>query len=687
MFDFDLDRPGGIEYEYPKKPLAKDIRNYGLPRIKQVWSRHTEYEQFDWSDGWQQRIVLPENEDQLRYLEEEVDRLYNGEWIYINNKPTYINNYCYFFLQWMLLENEYYPEFRDTCLYYFRFVEICEKAKLCLGHVLIKGRRLGASSMEAAVMLLQALIYRNSHQGIISKDGETAQSVFDFVVTGFQALPPFLKPSTEGNDAPKKLLSIKKQAGKITKDRSQAGNREGLNNKISHKANSSNAYDGLKLLRILCDESAKWTENDINNYVKVVGKCLTKGARVVGKGAIVSTVNRADAGGDNFKRLWEQSDQLGEVNRLGQTPSKYFRLFIPACYGYEGYIDQYGNSVIENPTDEQKEYLKGLEEEGICPDHTIGAKDYILMQRELLKNDEDGLQEEIRQAPLTWKEVFDTAGKKIYFDRKSHETQLEHIREKLADMGRDPDKGENGRRGWFRERDDNIVFFQDDPDGLWYILQFPENPNQYDRSEINGTPRYRPTNTAWGGAGLDPIAHADATVEKGSDACVIIRRRYTITDPDKSGMPVAMFLGRMTKKSDFHKQVFLGIRYYGVRMLGERAPSDWCDWAKENGYNDYLLGMKRSDGTEVKGAMPQNKEYLEEHLTEMVESSYKDVEKIWFRRLIADRLGFDMKDRTDYDSCIADGNALITLKEKFEVHKIKTKGRKFLMSGRVLNSR
>lgn len=669
----NLDLIEGLEYKCPPRPKLSEIRNYGLPRIKQVWSRHEEYLDFDWSEGWESRAT-PE---QVQYLDEEIGRLYNGEWIMWNGEPLYINNYCYFFLQWMFLENEYYPEFRDTSLYYYRFIEICKKEKLCWGSILIKGRRLGASSMEASAMLLNGLIERNSRQGIISKTGDDAKDIYDFILIAFEALPRFLQPSIEG--AHKSGMNIKKPAVRVTKDNKQVNKREGLNNFIGHKKTALNSWDSGKIFRILVDESAKWLEVDISTYLKIVGKTLTKGANVTGKASLVSTVNKGDKGGDRFKLVWEQSDQT-QVNRLGQTASKLYRIFIPAYCGYEGYIDRFGRSVIENPTPEQTEFLKN---DPRCPDPNIGAKQYLQMQRDLLKHDEEGLQEEIRQAPFTWKEVFETAGKKIHFNRKEHEAQLEKIKDELQAQGRDREKGELGRRGWFRENTDGTVRFEDDSEGLWYILQFPDNPNSFTKSEVYGTTRYKPNNTSYGGAGLDPISNAGETVEKGSDPCVIIRRRFSLLDPDKSGCPVAMLLGRMSSKKLFNRQVFLGIKYYGVKLLGERAPTDWVDYAKENGYTDYLVGIQRSDGTMVYGAPPSNKDVAEEHLTVMKDSSENDVEKIWFRRLIEDRLSFDINNRTDYDCAMADGYSLIAIKEPIRKAK-KPKKRRVLMKGSIL---
>lgn len=672
----NLDIIEGLEYKCPAKPKNSEIKNYGIPKTKQVWTRHEEYLEYDWTEGWELRA----SPEQIDYLDQELGRLYEGEWIYIEGKPTYLNNYCYFFLQWMFLENEYYPEYRDTCLYYFRFIEICEKAKLTWGHILIKGRRLGASSMEASILLLQGLIERNKRMGIISKTGDDAKDIYDFAVISFESLPKFLQPSIEGTH--KSGLYIKEQATKITKDNKSVGKRGGLNNYIGHKKTALNSWDSGKIHRILIDEAGKWVDVDINTYLKIVGKTLTKGANVTGKCSVVSTVNRGDKGGSRFKIIWEQSDQ-SQVNRLKQTASKLYRIFIPAYCGYEGYIDRYGNSVIEKPTLEQTNWLAN---DPRCPDPTIGAKQYLQIQRDLLESDEEGLQEEIRQAPFTWQEVFDTAGKKIHFNRQRHEAQLEKIKDKLQELGRDRDKGELGRRGWLREKENGDVFFEDDEkNGLVYINQFPDKPNAYKKTIIGDKKYYYPDNVNGGGVGYDPIANSDATVEKGSDSAVIVRNKIDVTNPEKTGKPVLLIIGRMDKKSDMHKQAFLAAKWYGFMFLGERAPTDWVDWAKDNGYESFMVKTFRSDTSWVYGLAPQNKEGIEQHLTEMVESSENDVEKIWFRRLIQDRLNFDVNNRTDYDACIADGASLMAIPKTIKKEKPK-QTQQFLRKGSIITT-
>lgn len=672
----------GLEYKFPEKPTLKSMRNYGLPKNKQVWSRRLDYEEFDWSGDWVVR--LSENPDQLNYLSEELDRILFGEWIIIGGEPVYLNGDMYFFLQWFILHDSgEYPEFRDSSLYYYRFLEIVENTRLCTGDVLIKNRRLGATSMRMSRMLRKLLITRNKNYGITSKTGSDAEDAFGILVNAYQNLPNFLKPRMEGTSAPKKVLSLKEQASRITKGNNTAESREGLNNRALYRATGLNTFDSGAYEEIIIDESGKFpTDTPIDEYLPIVTKCVKKGARVTGKLGLPTTVNPPKAGGARFKKVWDASDQ-SQADYLGQTSTGLYRIMIPAYCGFDGYVGRFGESIIENPTKEQSEYMAST---GLCPDPTIGAKQFQQLIRDNLKNDPEKLQEEIRMNPWNAKEVFDTATGRTYFNKKSHQDQLDIIKEELSAKGIDADKGENGRRGWFVENYGGDVKFVDDEKGLWYILQFPNEPNLYDKKEYGSKVRYTPKNTIYGAAGYDPIAHSDATVEKGSDACCIIRRRYTTHDPDNSGMPVAMFLGRMPKKSDLNKQIFLGIRFYGVRMLGERAPSDWVDWADTHGYSDYLIGTKRSDGTEVKGSNPQNKEYLEEHLTEMVESSYIDVERIKFRRLLQDRIDFDQDKRTDYDACIADGNALIALREPIKKEKKSFSGIKFISRGKIITS-
>ena len=66
-----------------------------------------------------------------------------------------------------------------------------------------------------------------------------------------------------------------------------------------------------------------------------------------------STSNALDKGGDNFKKLYNESD-VTKRNRNGQTSQDSIVLFIPMEWNYEGFIDSYGLPVFDTPEEEVK---------------------------------------------------------------------------------------------------------------------------------------------------------------------------------------------------------------------------------------------------------------------------------------------------------------------------------------------
>lgn len=656
----------GLKYEFPKRPPLKEIRNYGLPKTKQIWSRITDYEQFDWDDDWEARMRDPKTDEdykQLDYFIEEVNRLHDGMWIFIGGEPTYINKYMYFFCQWFVLESGEYPEYRDSSLYYYRFLEICDKHPRCMGHTLLKNRRLGATSMIMSALLLLMITTQNKNYGMISKKGTDAAKAFQFAIKANGNLPKFLLQTQEGNKNPKKVLSFKEQSKRITKDQKTASKAGGLNNELSWESTEMNAYDGYALAGLFADETGKFPkEVPITKYLSIAGKCVKKGAKITGKIYMPTTVNAPQAGGLEYRAVWESSDQ-NKANYLGETESGIYRIMIPAYYGYSPWIGRYGESIWDTPTPEQVEWLKEQE----CPDPTIGAKDYLLNVRKQLENNQEALQEEIRQNPFNADEAFDSANDRCIFPNIAELNQREHeLIDKLVEQGRDPKKDELGRRGWFYKLMDGKVKFVDDSKGIWYVHKLlPED--QANRFHIRPDGKQVPDNEEFGAGGLDPINSGDATVDAGSDACCIIRSRYSSQDPDNTGIPVAMLLGRMEDITKLNEQVYNGLIYYGVKMLAERSQLNWHEYGYNNNLLEYVYGTKRSDGSEVKGAVnQQNSAAKGEHAEVQVLSALHDTLKIPFIRLIRDRKNFNVKNRGAYDSCMADGFCLMAMKNPFE---------------------
>ena len=656
----------GLEYVTPDVP--KQIRGRDLMKRDQVWNRDTTYLQWDWNTDPSQGFVWHEkpSKGQIEWYEAEIERLHTGAWIMIYGEPIYFNKYAYFFHQWFMLQEGIYPIFKDTSLEYFRFYQLCEDDDFTLGDCGIKGRRVGLSSMKASINLLIGLLEENTLQGIVSKTGTDAKEMYLMVKNGLENLPEFLMPDLA--KVAETELHIAKPRSRISTNNKTVSGDKGKNNRINWLSTAENAYDGRRARNITIDEAAKWEEANVEICLAKISETLVIGASVIGHVSVFSSVNRGDKGGNNFKNIWIGSNHLGKLDTVGQTETRLKRFFLEGYRGYFGYIDKYGNSVIENPTPEQTAYLTKLVDpttgKKACPNPKIGAKQYIQERRSLLSNNPEKLSEWVRMYPFEWQEVFKDSNNMCHFNLNELNEQILEIELELEGKN----KSENGRVGVFKKNDSGEVYFVDSAKGMWYILEFPE---QYNKSVYNGSVKC-PNNTNYGASGLDTFANAKQTVEKGSDACCIIHKRYDALSPETSNMPVAMFLGRPKTKEEFHSQIFYGLEYFGIKMLAERSPTDWEDYAIMKRYaspldatkkQGYLISTKRSNNSEVYGIAPQDKEAREQHLTEMVEYSLNNIKKIKFLRLLKDMVNFNINARTDFDACMAWGYALMGLKE------------------------
>jgi len=653
----------GLIYKTPEIPPIESIRGSHLPKEDQVWYRDTTYLKFNWNDNPKNGSVWWEEPEpgQIEWYYEEINRILNGEWIMINGVPTFLNLFAYFYHAWFVTKEGVYPEYRDTSLLFFRFVELVYANPKCRGGNTMKGRRKGVSTMCMSIMLQFGLIKQNTEQGITSKSAVDAEKIFKLMlVNGYSKLPNFLKPRLSGNDLPVKTMHIVKQSGKVTKESQTGAEKEGLNNKIEWRAPGLNVFDGDGLWCLLLDEISKWEDVNCDEYLEIALNIIIAG-RNIGRIIAITTVNRGDKGGTRYKIVWDNSSQL-KTDDLGQTNNKLFRLFMPGYMGGRegGWIDKYGNSVWDTPTPEQTEWLKN---DPNTLDPYIGCKAYCELQRKLKANDPEKLQEEIRMFPFNPKEVFDSANNQCHFNTTDLNNQKERVLSRIeaANPYRIGLFKKDDASGRVEIRDCKV----DDPKGFyWYFLE------TLDRDESNKWVwqggQKTPNNTDYGAAGVDTFSNSEATAEKGSDAAIVIHKRYNAIEPEESGMPVAFGVGRPKNKLFFHQQLFWALEYYGIKALVERAPTDWFDYAKDNKLLGYLIKTNlKLNGQEVYGIAPQDKEGREQHLTEMVEWADNNIEKLWFLRIIEDMFEFNVDERTLFDGCMAFGYALMGCKDKY----------------------
>ena len=130
-----------------------------------------------------------------------------------------------------------------------------------------------------------------------------------------------------------------------------------------------------------------------------------------------STVNPMNKGGKEYKGLWYDSDP-NERNSNGRTRSGLYRIFIPAYDAIEGFFDQHGNPVVEDPEQE----IEGIDGDFIA----IGSKTYLKNERRSFKDNPSELNEVTRQFPFTEDEAFRDSIEGSLFNIGKIYQQIEH---------------------------------------------------------------------------------------------------------------------------------------------------------------------------------------------------------------------------------------------------------------------
>ncbi len=322
------------------------------------------------------------------------------------------------------------------------------------------------------------------------------------------------------------------------------------------------------------DEAGKFpTDVPIQRYWPIVRKTLEKGSRKVGFAEMPSTVNKLKDGGAGFKTLWNESNHFTHKT----TPTGLYRYFKPAYDGYEGFIDRYGMSIIEKPTKDQERYLQ--ETSTLTLDEIkLGAKEYLRQRIDKIEDDEMRLEEK-RMMPFNEEEAFAADDSESYFNVSLIREQLEYLKDNKPPM----------RKITFGWDSSNKVDYKDDANGKWLLLKQQKYPNEviYDDSGK------KPGNTHIYKIGVDPFA-STIIVGKGSNGVIVVYEQLDTTDPENSGMPVALYVGRPKTKNLFHTEVLMACHYFGCKATYENANDDYFEWFIDKGYKNFITKTPKS---------------------------------------------------------------------------------------------
>lgn len=571
----------GINCHYRDLREGEEILYIDLPQKDQKFKRV----EHPFSDDDLVSIATKEEGYQMtasqkEWVEKEEKRMDYAEGVYasINGKLKYLPGSYWGYINYWTLENGKKPDYREADRRFFLFTEYIWFETKVLAETRGKGRRKGATSQGSYLEWWHCGRNEEKIGGMISFNDDAAQAVFQkMFMRGFtEMLPCFVRDFDSSSENFIRFIKPveKKKKGVPIK-------RQGLNSYVGYKSNNINSYDSGRVSFGLFDESGKYEKMDINTYWSKVSATLKEGLHKVGFAYFPTTVNPKNKGGENYQIFWGKCNQNAINPKTGEpyglnTPNKCVRYLDPATEGYAGCIDEYGESVIDDPV----EPVMGNDGHWI----TRGSLSIILEERSLLEGEQ--LMEHRRDFPLDEFDMF-------AFTAGLCEFNEENILNQIKDLEGDIKYNTYWRQMRFVPKEEpqattlfgktkpkrTIISAMDDQKGGWFILEFPQKQNHF--SYESG---YRhPLNEMLYQVGVDTTQ--DRIAVAGSNPAITVFKKSCIIDGVETGLyPVALWVSPTRMDIHFDEQVLYACMLYGCKANYEidRRVDFYRYFCKEN---------------------------------------------------------------------------------------------------------
>ena len=596
------------------------------------------------------------------YIETEFNKRDKGFWFNNKGVATYITGTHYMYLQWSKIDVGN-PDFREANRLFFIFWEACKADVRSYGMCYLKNRRSGFSFMASGETVNMATISSDARFGVLSKSGADAKKMFtDKVVPISVNYPFFFKPIQDGMDRPKTELAYRVPASKLTR-RKMVSNEPteelvGLDTTIDWKNTGDNAYDGEKLKLLVHDESGKWErpENILNNW-RVTKTCLRLGSRIIGKCMMGSTCNALDKGGDNFKKLYNNSD-ITKRNKNGQTNSGLYSFFIPMEWNYEGFIDEYGIPVFETPQEEVYGPYGDLID--------LGVIEHWQNEADGLKNDQDGLNEFYRQFPRTEEHAFRDETKNSIFNLVKIYEQIDY-----NDGVETTSAVTKGNFQWVNGVKDTSVIFYPDQNGRFNVSWIPPSHMQ-NKILLKNNIKY-PGNEHIGAFGCDSYDISGTVDGKGSKGALHGLTKFSMEEAPTNHFFLE-YIARPSTAEMFFEDVLMALHFYGMPILAENNKPRLLYYLRRRGYRQYSMNRpdksfnKLSTAEKEIGGIPNSSEdikqahaaaiemYIQDHVGKNQAGEYGSM---YFNKTLNEWSRFDINKRTKFDATISSGLAIM----------------------------
>jgi len=604
-----------VKFKLPPCPDIRTIHGYGLPPKEQKWERFPLPKKLEELDN--QNLTLTEYpkflakhrkeyREEIKYIKKQWDRRVNGFWLFINGKPTYIDGWHYFFLNCWEIDSDVgdsdLPQYRSRDRKFFISARGCAQDPDTFGFNDPKPRRVGDTSKASCINYeissrkyqwvrnstgaLVGKMKRKIKCGIQSKTEDSAEDVFqNHVVVGWKSLPFFFKPIFSGKTSPKAELRYETPTTNISKTEIRSERNDDLGGYLDFTSSEEKAYDGTKKHYIHGDEVGKSKNVDVYARWLVHKKCLSTGNTKNINGFCINTSTVADMeeGGQVFKQMCEQSLH-NERPTNNRTPSGLITLFMPANDCLEGFIDEFGESMTKEATEQIMGTRKAFE---------------IAEEYEKFAND-------IREAPLTYRECWESSAKGTNFNSiillyRTREFKLGNPNLVRGNFER-PGGDDDGFVVWQPTGEPVVMPRGVKPQGKFLGSYFFDHPDDSNQFIYEGGIKY-PANTTQFIAGADPFRFNET--EPGntkSDGAGAVFRMFNSAidnpggweDPEiRAGWKTRRFSctysHRPKSKKIYGEDMLAMCQYYGCLINSEINVEFIWEYFEERGYGGYLF--------------------------------------------------------------------------------------------------
>ncbi len=407
-----------------------------------------------------------------------------------------------------------------------------------------------------------------------------------------------------------------------------------------------------------------------------------------------STVEQMESTSAPYYRMCMMSDFYKRIPHKGQTVSGFARIFLPAYLRMEGFIDRFGKSVVNEPTERQRR----LSPTAIFAVTNKGIKQMLQAERDALiaENTPQSLETYRsirRKSPFTWSECWLGASGNVGYNLEIVDKRLGELN-RLKSFGKSPCKigyfyRENGNPDgkvlWKNDMDiPKFKMSMDIPDQMTNQREMIE---MWDGLSMKIVQSWRPLNGQRFTCGVDPFRNLRANEAKlsnrlgtsmsssrQSDGGIAILWEYDESldrgKPRKdwqSGKCILTYRYRPTTQEEFFEDVIMACQYFGAVCYPEQNVESFIAHVLKRGYGGYFLYDIGLDGKQK----PLPGRYTGTEVQQEIVREYKDY--IAFRGhvenhddLLTEIKNFSgLEDFTNKDLKVAFGFALLGSKSRY----------------------